>query len=129
MSFIESRVVLPEGASPIDHYARHYASRPDGKVVARYIIPDQPVGERGEDYGCEIATLNSGSRPCSSEELADSKRRAAQWIDLFGMADVSRWHEGNLMVPYVSDAGCAQIDIVFDPGTQRFESVKCTNLF
>lgn len=129
MSQIESAVVLPEGASPIDHYSRNYTLRPDGEVVAVYLIPPDPTEDYSEDYGCEIALAGLESRPCAHEGLNEVKRSDANWAAAYGVAGESRWFDGDFIVPTVSDSGCAVIDIVFDPHAQQVENVECGLLF
>lgn len=41
MTVIESKVVMPAGAEPLDHYARYYATLGDGTVTATYLALDK----------------------------------------------------------------------------------------
>ena len=38
MGVIDSQVILPAGALPLDLYSRNYALRSDGKVIGVYIL-------------------------------------------------------------------------------------------
>jgi hypothetical protein len=128
-------VVLPEGASPIDHYARHYASRPDGKVVARYIIPDQPVGERGEDMAARsqpsipvhdhVAAKNSLTRSgglhngliFSAWLTCRVGTRAILWSHTFQTQDARR--STSCSIPARSDLKASSALTFFEVGAQH----------
>ena len=43
---IESKVVMPEGAAPLQEYARVYAKRPDGRIAGSYVLNPEPGGNK-----------------------------------------------------------------------------------
>ena len=73
MAEIESKVVMPEGTPPLDHYARYYAMRSDGSVVGEYIsggFREKPGRQWVEfdklplvyDGGCSVVTITYDPR-------------------------------------------------------------------
>src|SRR5690606_19155619 len=65
MAFIESTVQLPEDARPIDEYSRNYALGPDGKIIAIYVVPFEPMGGAPGYDECVVILENSEEKPCS----------------------------------------------------------------
>lgn len=75
MDEIEAKVVLPEGARPLNDYGRHYAFGEPGEVQATYLVPmgvprpsQAPAGQRRwyrsvqampwiSDGGCRMVTI------------------------------------------------------------------------
>lgn len=124
MRAIETAVKLPAEAKALDNYSRNYALRPDGMVVAIYVIPRSTEGREGED-GCEVILKDLGSRPCTDAEkkkIADEERAAAE---LFGRANQSRWFDDYRDLPVILDGGCDQIEIIFDPNSRAIQSAQC----
>jgi hypothetical protein len=128
MRQIESSVQLPEGAKPIDQYSRNYALRPDGKVVAIFVIPPEPMWDDSEGFGCEVALEDFATRPCTEEEIAEIKQQDAATAASFGAADESRWFSDDGELPTILDGGCTQVEIVFDPHSKQIESAECNGL-
>src|SRR5258708_4174133 len=59
MNAIEQQVRLPDGAAPLQYYARHYASQKDGKVVGVYVLR-APAPAKGPDWSCAKVVLDGG---------------------------------------------------------------------
>lgn len=125
MDLIESKVLLPEGSSPIDEYSRNYAVGPNGKVFAIYVFPPILVDGGDEDFGCSVMLENFDVRPCNAQEIAESKQRDAAAALAFGAAGESRWFDNYRKLPVIDDGGCAQVTIIFDPRSQKIESASC----
>jgi hypothetical protein len=125
MGQIESTVQLPEGARSIDQYSRNYALRADGKVVAIFVIPPEPIWNGSEGFGCEVMLEDFTSRPCTEEEIAETKQQDAVTAMRFGAADESRWFDDYRELPTILDGGCMQIEIIFDPRSKQIESAEC----
>jgi hypothetical protein len=125
ISRIEAKLVLPEGANSIDTYSRNYAFTPDGKVIAIYVTPFVAATREGPDYGCEVMLEDFESRSCTDDEISEMKHQDVAAVELFGAADQSRWFNDYLELPSISDGGCMQIEIVFDPQAQRIERARC----
>ena len=79
MALIESRIELPQGASPLNGYARYYSTDRQGMVVAIYTSlhdlseNDVPIGQRRwvDDYrglplisegGCDVIEITFDPR-------------------------------------------------------------------
>ncbi|ASJ92082.1 hypothetical protein CBR61_14855 [Porphyrobacter sp. CACIAM 03H1] len=124
MQAIEAAVVLPEGAGALDEYSRNYAVGPDGKVLARYVIPSES-SVADEDHGCEVMLANFDSRPCTDEEVAEMVRDDQARAERIGKAGQSRWLESYSELPFVLDAGCGLIEIVYNPHSKQIERAEC----
>lgn len=124
MRTIETAMELPAGARAIGEYSRNYALRPDGKVMAVYVIP-KPLKARDSDYGCEVMLEDFGSRPCTDAEEAEIADQENATADLFGQANQSRWFDNYGDLPMILDGGCDLIEIIFDPQSQQIESTQC----
>ncbi|MBH0115214.1 hypothetical protein I5E68_19970 [Novosphingobium sp. YJ-S2-02] len=122
---IESSVKLPVGASSIDQYSRNYALRPDGKVVAVFVIPPEPTWNDSEGIGCDVMLEDFTSRPCTEEEIAESKQQDAATAARFGAADEARWFDDYRELPGFLDGGCSQVEIIFDPRSKQIERAEC----
>ncbi|MGB5723743.1 MAG: hypothetical protein WBM39_04960 [Parasphingorhabdus sp.] len=60
---IEDSLILPEGAYPLDEYARYYASNEEGKIVAIYsTFENEDIGKRFwlDDYRKLPTVLDGG---------------------------------------------------------------------
>ncbi|MDJ0978953.1 MAG: hypothetical protein QNI87_10490 [Erythrobacter sp.] len=124
MRAIETAVELPNGARAFGEYSRNYALRPDGKVVAVYVMP-WPMKARDSDYGCEVILKDLGSRPCTDAEKAEFAVQENANADLFGRANQSRWFDNYRDLPMILDGGCDLVTIIFDPKSQQIESMQC----
>ena len=125
---IESQIVLPKGARPMNQYSRNYAFRPDGKVVAVYVHPylwDLPVAIHND---CFVEAKNSNGQACTEHETMKTNHQLATATSWFGAAGQSRWFSDYRALPSISDGGCDQINIVYDPLTETFESANCNGL-
>ena len=124
MQAIEAAVVVPEGAGALDEYSRNYAVGPDGKIVAVYVSPSEPLVTDEED-GCEVMLEDFESRPCTPEEVAEMVRDDQASAERMGKAGQSRWFDSYEDLPVVLDGGCGFIEIIYDPKTKRIERVEC----
>ncbi len=124
MQAIEVAVVLPEGAGALDEYSRNYATGPDGKVLAHYVIPTES-SVADEDHGCEVMLANFDSRPCTDEEVAEMVRDDQARAERMGRAGQSRWLESYSELPLVLDGGCGFIEIVYNPQSKQIERAEC----
>ena len=110
MDRIESQIQLPRGAPPLASYARYYAFQ-NGKVVARYKVPEKPWPP---EWNCSDLGSDGDLRPVECpqqpQELAAGKRR---------------WLKNNLELPIVNDGGCILVNISFDPVTDKIELTEC----
>lgn len=109
---IDTAIVLPEKALPLDKYARYFSLRPDGKVAAFYTAYVRDDSPKPADYGCSEMTENDTlvDVPCGP----DDRPRAGD----------KRWVPYNEM-PDASDGGCSIINVVYDPSAHRVEKVSC----
>lgn len=128
MTLIERAVDLPEGSKPIEQYSRYYASRPDGKIIAIYVLPIEPPTDEVEDYGCEVMLEDFESRPCNEDEIAEMAQQDEAAASIFDVADKSRWFDNYLELPAIMDGGCSQVTIIFDPSSKDIESADCNGL-
>lgn len=124
MQAIETAVELPAGAKALGEYSRNYALRPDGKVIAVYVVP-KAVKHRDSDYGCEVMLEDFESRPCTDAEEAKMAAQEDTTADLFGQANQSRWFDNYGDLPIIMDGGCDLIEIIFDPQSRQIESTQC----
>lgn len=113
MDKIEKQVRLPPGAASLAHFARYYAFRADGKVRGTYLPPDDPAPP---DQRCVEVTPNSQSRevPCPPEPRR-VKAGERMWLQ----------HEERL--PWIMDAGCLAVSVIFDPRSDEVEQVACSD--
>jgi hypothetical protein len=121
---IEGLVQLPEGAEPLDYYARHYARLPDGKVIAIYAPPAPPWQWDNPDYGCAVAQVDLGTRPCTKAEIAELQEQDLRFAEGRGSSNSIHWHEDYRELPAIDDGGCSVITVIFNQQRQ-FEEVSC----
>jgi hypothetical protein len=124
---IESRVAMPPGSRPIDEYSRHYANLPDGRVIGIYVVPPTPIAT---DAGCDVVgPIDDGGslkeRPCSSSETADLKNLNPKTAEAFGKAGEWRWWQDYKGMPGINDGGCDQVNVIYDPRTDRIDPAVC----
>jgi hypothetical protein len=102
MDTIESQIVLPVQAQPLDAYARYYARGVDGSVIATYVLPDVYRVEldacRGID--CQQAPVIG----------AGERRWLADWS----------------ILPTVGARSCSLVVVVYDPAKRQIEELRCT---
>ena len=121
MDEIERQVVLPKDAQPLASYGRNYAYFDNSNVVATYLIPLAPptVGD-----GCEVMLENASSRPCTEEEVAEGTTAK----DTETVAGKRRWFGSSNNLPFISDGGCAQVNITYDATAHRMLSITCNGV-
>ncbi|MDB5707902.1 MAG: hypothetical protein JWN66_5018 [Sphingomonas bacterium] len=125
MDEIERTVRLPKSANPLSSYGKSYAFAKPGKVMAIYLIPE-PLHD--PSLGCAVITEDLGSRPCTSQEIKESRDRDARSVaDQVG-AGKRRWLDDPRDLPDISDGGCTQITIEYDVASKRFLHVACNGL-
>jgi len=112
MDKIEQQVRLPHGASSLAHFARYYAFRADGKVLGNY-LPPNPEPSR---QACMEVVANSHSRDVS----CPAGPRPAK-------AGERRWLQSEESLPWVMDAGCLAVSVIFDPRSEKIERVLCSD--
>jgi hypothetical protein len=118
MDTIEESVALPAGARPMAAYARYYAFTASGHVRAHYRIPRQS-GARARDK-CE-----EGGGDGRQDTTLCSVRRP----DWYLPAGRRTWMIDEDHLPYMSDAGCLQVEIEFDPEQSKVLSVQCSDSY
>jgi hypothetical protein len=122
MDGIEKQVRLPEGAAPLQDYARHYASQTDGKVVGVYVLR-APAPARGPDWSCAKVVLDGGkviTKPVACPSDPDTSEQVA--------AGQRRWFDDFRKLPLIHDGGCMVVNIVFNPTTRRVEHAFCNGV-
>ena len=122
MDAIEKQVRLPEGAAPLQNYARHYASQTDGKVVGVYVLR-APARPRGPDWGCAEVVLDGGNvttKPVACPTDPDTSEQVA--------AGQRRWFDDYRKLPIIMDGGCMVVNVVFNPATRRVEHAFCNGV-
>ena len=131
MRTIESRIELPEGARPIESYSRNYARLPDNKILAVYIEPSEPnSNDETEGYGCEIiGSIDENgeleSRPCTEDELEETKELENAISESQGIANSSRWFKNLYDLPVMDGGGCSLIEARYDLRSDSFDSIEC----
>ena len=115
MDRIERLVRLPDGAHPLDAYARFYADAGEGDVEAVYLIPIDFPGGPGETCSEVTLDLELVEAPCDFT--------APDWADV--TAGERRWVDGVEQLPMISDGGCSVVEIRFDGVTGQVEQVAC----
>ncbi|KQM86309.1 hypothetical protein ASE67_10760 [Sphingomonas sp. Leaf23] len=121
MEEIERTIPLPNDATPLRNYARHYAFRGPTMVEAVYVIPSVPTDWRD---GMEVMTV-SGSRPATPQEIAETEALDALSREQWGEAGKRYWHSTPDVFPIMSDGGCDQISILYDVAAKRFRMAGC----
>jgi hypothetical protein len=113
MDKIEQQVRLPQGASPLARYARYYAVRADGKIRGNYLPPEESTSS---DQSCVEVSSNSQSRdlPCPTPAAA-------------AKAGERRWLQSEERLPWIMDAGCGAVSVIFDPRTNKIERISCSD--
>mgnify|MGYP003655267122 CR=1 FL=1 len=131
MRTIEARIQLPEGARPIEAYSRNYARLPDNKILAVFIEPFEPSPiDETEDYGCEVmGNIDENgeleSRPCTEDELEETKGMENAISKSHGNANGSRWFKNSHDLPIMDGGGCSQIEAIFDLRSDSFDRIRC----
>lgn len=115
MDEIEAGIPIPRGASALTAYARFYAFDADGKVAARYIVPPPTI--LSPDGKCSEVLSNGRWRRGNCPPIGP-------WAD-GARAGERRWFADRNRMPIMFDGGCAQVNILYDPRTRRFERVSC----
>ncbi len=125
MNEIERKVVLPKGARPLSAYGRNYAFSGRDKVVATYLTPSSPIGA-GE--GCDVALKDLKFRPCTKAEVREMKETNARGIAEETPAGKRRWYGDAMRLPFISDGGCAQINVGYSISRRRILFVTCNGI-
>jgi hypothetical protein len=124
MQSIEPAVEVPPGAKTLGEYSRNSALRPDGTVMAVYVIP-RPAEAHDSDYGCDVALGDLGVRPCTDAEEAEIAVGENAAAERSGQPNQSRWLDNYGDLPMILDVFCNLIEIIFDPQSQRIEITQC----
>lgn len=114
MNEIEKQVQLPKGARPLSEYARYYANKDDGVVVAVFLIPIKDDIAPGESCEELFENFTSGKMPCEPMQF--------EWALPAGER---RWFKDQRDLPWINDGGCAQVDVEFDIAKSTVKHVEC----
>ena len=108
---IESSVKLHDGAWSLDHYERYYTSR-NGVIEAAYILH---VEGHQEGVLEECKNIDDAPFPCP---IAGGELRLVD-------AGKSTWVDDANDLPVLSDGGCDQVSIMYDPDRSKFLHIGC----
>jgi hypothetical protein len=124
MDRIESSVVLPEGAYPLEDYGRYYTYSGEGRVTAVYLRPFNPPDSSD---GC---WKSSGEDliPCTEEEREAANSAMSGMTSRRLGAGERRWVDDSNDLPFILDGGCTQVTIDYLIASNRFASVRCNGL-
>lgn len=114
MDRIEGAVRLPQGARPLRDYARFYAPRKGGAIIAIYSVPSPPISANDR---CDELRPDLTSRPVECGSLS-----AASWESV--TANERRW-VAERELPRINDGGCSVVNVVYDPRRQVVVSAAC----
>ena len=109
MDKIESKVELPEGAGPLDSYARYYTIWPDGMLVGTFT---RKIEQRDEDDGCSELTESFEIIETECPKLADAAIGERRWVKFDDL-------------PSASDPECGALQIAYDLDEERFAFNEC----
>lgn len=119
-----AQVRLPDGASRLQRYTRHYALGKDGKVLGVYVLgapaSRRRAAKKAPDSGCEELMLDEGeivgkSVPCPAE--AEGGEQVA--------AGGRRWLNDVAELTMIMNGECAIVTVRFNPSTRRVEQASC----
>ena len=113
MDRIEKQVRMPNGAAPLNEYARFYSDYGNGLIMGSYVFPSVIAKESSQQ--CEELTSMTTSKrvPCASEDVRNVK------------AGERRWLPNQNELPGNDGRGCQVISVLFDQRSGRFEEVSC----
>jgi hypothetical protein len=124
MDEIERQVRLPEGASPLKDYARHYALEQDGKIIGVYVLrtsaSGQAAAKQATDYGCEEIAIEGAhlvgkSVPCPPTSEPQNEVGGGE----------RRWFNNRAELPVIMDGGCGFVTVRFDTSKHRVDQAFC----
>ena len=104
---------------------------PDNKILAVFIEPFEPSPiDETEDYGCEVmGNIDENgeleSRPCTEDELEETKGMENAISKSHGNANGSRWFKNSHDLPIMDGGGCSQIEAIFDLRSDSFDRIRC----
>lgn len=110
MDEIESSIILPVGALPMQRYARYYTEY-SGSIHGAYTTKIEE--QRPVDYGCEEAKLDGNSKPVACPSVADLQPGNRRWVKFEDY-------------PAVAGRDCTAVQIEFDPKTKTFVYLQCS---
>lgn len=122
MNEIESALVLPKGAKPLNAYGRNYAFSGRDKVIATYLLPSAPLDI---SQGCDVMLEDGNSRPCTREEIAKTAKLDVRNMAAQTPAGKRRWYESFHSLPAISDGGCVQVSVEYDIVTRHVLTATC----
>ena len=111
MDEIESSILLPPGAGPLESYARYYTEY-DGSVHGAYTTEIE--APRPADYGCEELLLNGSSKTVACPAPADARPGERRWVKFEDY-------------PAVAGENCTAIQLEFDPRTRKIIYLECAH--
>jgi hypothetical protein len=113
MDKIEKQTRLPNGALPLDDYARLYADAGKGQVIAVYLLPS--VIEKAAAEQCEqLTSLNTSKNvPCVADDVRKVK------------AGERRWVSDQAQLPFEVAPGCQVITLGYDATRDRLDELSC----
>lgn len=111
MDYIEKSIVLPNGALPLDKYARYYTEYRDSVIVGAYTTD---IETREADFGCSEMLENFETKDVKCPALADAKLGERRWV---AMVDY----------PAVAANDCHAIQLIFNKVTRKFVDVACVS--
>lgn len=103
MDTIESQIVLPVQAKPLNAYARYYARGIEGSVIATYVLPDV--------YRAELDACGA-TDDCQQAPVIGAGERL--WL--------TNWS----ILPTVGARSCSLVVVVYDPAKRQIEELRCT---
>lgn len=118
MEKIEQQVNLPNGAAPLNRYARYYALDRQGQVHGVYLIP--LPNDISLNDGCSEITANIELKDAPCPKDSSSLRNLK--------ADQRRWLASVDSLPSVNDGGCSVVNVVFDRRKGKVKAVFCNGL-
>jgi hypothetical protein len=117
MDRIEASAALPDRASPLSAYGRYYASLPEGRVMAVYLIPPKRPDP--------AASCWTGGRPCTEKHRKDVHRRLMDVYDRHAKPGERRWVDDVDALPQLMDGGCQQVTIQYDIAMDEIIRISC----
>lgn len=109
MDEIESSIRLPQGAGPLESYARYYTEH-EGSVLGAYTTEIE--APRPSDYGCEELQLNGSSKTVACPAPADARPGERRWVKFDDY-------------PAVAGEDCTAIQLRSDPRTRKITYLEC----
>ena len=109
MDQIERSIRLPEGALPLDSYARYYTEY-KGKIHGAFTTEFEV---RSPDTRCAEMPADGGEiKDIKCPKVADLRLGKRRWVDF---ADY----------PAVAGENCRAVQLVYDPEAKKIEHLEC----